>query len=58
MWEAKVSWLSMMTPKFLAPVNGSTDMPPIEKGGGAGRAVDCCLGTRRFVVVTTMVLLG
>lgn len=48
----------MMTPKFLASVDGSTDLPPIEKGGGAGRGVDCCLSTCRFVVVTMMVLLG
>ena len=57
MWEAKVSWLSMMTPKFLASVDGSTDVPPIEKGGGAGRTADCFV-TRRLVLVTMIVLLG
>ena len=57
MCEAKVSWLSIMTPKFLASVDGSTDKPPIVKGGGAGRAAEC-LGRRRLVLVTMMVLLG
>ena len=47
----------MMTPKFLASVDGSTDVPPIEKGGGAGRTADCFV-TRRLVLVTMIVLLG
>jgi len=46
-----------MTPKFLASVDVSTDIPPVEKDGGTGRAAEC-LGTRRLVLVTMVVLLG
>ena len=57
MCKAIESWLSKMTPKFLASVDGSTGVPSIEKGGGTGRAADC-LDVRRLVLVTMMVLLG
>jgi len=56
MSEAIVSWLSMIATKLLASVDGTTGIPPIEKGVGAGKAV-YCFDIRRFVLVTMPVLL-